>query len=488
MIVICTKCQAKFRVADDKIGPRGAKVRCSRCQNVIVVQRETAGAAPEAPPNPFVATPVARSAAPDDPGPPAFPPLAGPSPVATADDPFAPREKAPDPFADADPFTPAAPDRPTLPVTDLSDLVGPQAAPPPAPARPAAVPPPLPTARAAAALEQAAPPQDDPFDLTPSVQAAPLPAPEPPPARPESSPPDDDGGLALEDRLTPPPMKVPHPDPFALAGDAGSADPFADPFAAPAGEPFDPGSFDYAPEPGEAPLATAREGAPGAAGPSEPGPTAPAPPAPAVPDRPDRAAGAGRGAPAVAPPERIPRGSRLRAIAVNAVALAALLLVALALLVVWRTEGSIDAVSLRPAAVLGILGGGAAKGPFVASELRGGVYERARGAPVLFVRGKAVSRAEAAVAAVKVTVEVVRGGEVLARGEAIAGAVPTPEELHSAADDAALSAVAAGARARAPTEVRPGDAVPFLVALGSAPPDLDGATMRLTLAPLASAP
>ncbi len=40
MIVICTKCQAKFRVADEKIGPRGAKVRCSKCQTVFVVRPE----------------------------------------------------------------------------------------------------------------------------------------------------------------------------------------------------------------------------------------------------------------------------------------------------------------------------------------------------------------------------------------------------------------------------------------------------------------
>jgi predicted Zn finger-like uncharacterized protein len=39
MIVICTRCQARFRVADEKIGPRGAKVRCSKCQTIFVVHR-----------------------------------------------------------------------------------------------------------------------------------------------------------------------------------------------------------------------------------------------------------------------------------------------------------------------------------------------------------------------------------------------------------------------------------------------------------------
>jgi Meckel syndrome type 1 protein len=487
MIVICTKCQAKFRVADDKIGPRGAKVRCSRCQTVFVVQRDAAAPALESgaaasPENPFTANPVSRSNMVAPAPAPAPPPS---SESAPPDDPFAPRAPTPgpppDPFGDADPFATAAAPRATLPVTDLADLLGPGPAPAAAPPpRPSAVPPPLPFARAAVApLAPPADLHDDPFDLAPPAPAAPLPPPAP--ARIETPP--DEGGLALEDRLTPPPMKVMPADPFAAGGEAASGDPFGDPFPAP-GAPFDPGSFDYAPEPGEAALAIATAEPPAAPAP-EPAPPAPAPQPLAVPDRPGRAAAAS----AAAPRERIPghRGSRLRAVALNAVALAALLLVSLAILVVWRTGGSIDAASLRPAAVLGVLrGGGASKGPFVASELRSGVYERARGAPILFVRGKAVSRAAAAVGALKVSVELVRAGEVLARGEAIAGAVPTPEELHSAADDAALALVAEAARARAPAEVRPGDAVPFLVALGAAPPELEGATLRLELAPAAS--
>ena len=41
----------------------------------------------------------------------------------------------------------------------------------------------------------------------------------------------------------------------------------------------------------------------------------------------------------------------------------------------------------------------------------------------------------------------------------------------------------AGARARAPAEVRPGDAVAFLVAIGDAPADLDGASLRVEVGP-----
>jgi len=36
--------------------------------------------------------------------------------------------------------------------------------------------------------------------------------------------------------------------------------------------------------------------------------------------------------------------------------------------------------------------------------------------------------------------------------------------------------------------VQPGDAVPFLVTIGDAPPDLDGASLRLAVAPAGFAP
>ena len=65
---------------------------------------------------------------------------------------------------------------------------------------------------------------------------------------------------------------------------------------------------------------------------------------------------------------------------------------------------------------------------------------RARGAPLLFVRGSVSSTAsDAALEGVRVLVEVVRDGAVLARGDVPAGAVPGPEALHGAVDAAALS-------------------------------------------------
>ena len=71
MIAACPQCQTRYRLAREKIGPQGARIRCSQCQTIFRVQAP-AGAAPtppEAKPSP--AAPV--RAAPTPPAPP--PPL-----------------------------------------------------------------------------------------------------------------------------------------------------------------------------------------------------------------------------------------------------------------------------------------------------------------------------------------------------------------------------------------------------------------------------
>jgi hypothetical protein len=188
------------------------------------------------------------------------------------------------------------------------------------------------------------------------------------------------------------------------------------------------------------------------------------------------------------PSDRIPggRGSRVRAVAVNALALAALLLIALAIRVLWRSDGRLERGALRPSAVLGTLRRGGTDGPFAATDLRNGLYDRERAPPVLFVRGMVVARPGApTVPGVRVAVELVRDGAVVARGEAAAGAVPTPEELWRAPDDAALAEIAARAARRGPRAIRAGDAVPFLVALAEYPADLGAVTVRVALVPSA---
>ena len=46
MIVVCTGCAAKFKVADEKVGPKGAKVRCSKCSTVFQVRHDETVSAP----------------------------------------------------------------------------------------------------------------------------------------------------------------------------------------------------------------------------------------------------------------------------------------------------------------------------------------------------------------------------------------------------------------------------------------------------------
>jgi predicted Zn finger-like uncharacterized protein len=40
MIVECAKCQTKFKIADEKITPKGVKVRCSKCKHMFLVKPE----------------------------------------------------------------------------------------------------------------------------------------------------------------------------------------------------------------------------------------------------------------------------------------------------------------------------------------------------------------------------------------------------------------------------------------------------------------
>ncbi len=557
MVVTCTNCQAKFRVPDERIGARGAKVRCSRCQTVFIVHPgvgsvSAASALPPAPSfdleahtgnvraprseNPFVTTPVARTrsaaaptAAPAPLPPPAADPFAAPAPgmdpfatAAPAADPFGAPALAPDPFAPpapagADSFAEAASPRSTLPVTDLSDLLGGAATPPAAP-RPdpfAGALRPAPTGFAASAFASA----PDPFAAPAPGPAAPA-APPPLPAQARDpfaeasergaaegelalevpSGPFDPGAIALEERRTPPPMRTaidPEPQ-LEIAGPTHFSDApleIAEPSLelgipppelasepGPGGQAFDRDAFDLG---FGGPVDSAdMRGQPAFAPPT---PSRPAQGREAGETPPDRAqapatvSAADRGKAA----ERIRSGrtSRVRAAAVNAVALVALLAVTLALWVIWRSDGPFDPGSLRPAALFAALGRGASTGPYAAVDVRSGLYDRERGAPLVFVRGRVLSHAAAPVAKVRVSVQLVRGEEVIASAEGVAGAVPTPEELYGAVDPAALAAVVAAAVVRAPSVVRPGDSVPFLVPLGDAPAEVEGTSIRVEVGP-----
>lgn len=501
MIVVCTACSAKFKVADEKVGPRGAKLRCSRCQTVFTVRREDAPSdAPPAPPPGQSAAPDlgALGAAPPLPRrgaapPPSSPDLGAPVDARAAFEidleprPAPPRGAEPDPFAPApfdDPFAPAA-----------------AAATPPEPAV------------ATPADPFGVAPADDPFaavqaPVPPELLRAPPPAPaaEPGPAEDpfaSSLPPlagvGAGGDLALEERTTPPPRpaapqtSAPLDDPFGAAEPAG--DPSFDgghpadipPMASDLpGEPFggfggaEPEAPPAAPEPRrEAPLRVDPFAA--AAVDAEPLQVAAAPgrAADARPAAVAVAAVEDAAAEAAMEPAAVRAAARLRGAAVNAVSLLALLVLAVAILLVWRGDVPLSE-AVHPARLLAALTH-ADRAP-EALEARGvtsGMYERVRGAPLLFVRGEVRSNASAPLGSVRVAVELVKDGAVLARGEGLAGGLPTPEELHGAVDAAALARVAATAGARAPAALAPGQALPFLVALADYPADLAGVSLRV---------
>lgn len=90
MIAACPQCQTRYRLAREKIGAQGARIRCSQCQTIFRVQSPDGGAATpgEAKPSPVASPPhsaaapsapparVAPQAAPPPPAPKPLPPLA----------------------------------------------------------------------------------------------------------------------------------------------------------------------------------------------------------------------------------------------------------------------------------------------------------------------------------------------------------------------------------------------------------------------------
>jgi predicted Zn finger-like uncharacterized protein len=78
VIAACPQCQTRYRLARDKIGPQGARIRCSQCQTIFRVQAPPEGTPPtppEAKPSPVASAPAPRVT------PPAAPAAAKPAPA-----------------------------------------------------------------------------------------------------------------------------------------------------------------------------------------------------------------------------------------------------------------------------------------------------------------------------------------------------------------------------------------------------------------------
>ncbi|HZZ83084.1 MAG TPA: zinc-ribbon domain-containing protein [Anaeromyxobacteraceae bacterium] len=427
MIATCNACQSRFRVADDKVGPRGVKVRCSKCQTVFLVL--------PAPPAPAVD------------------PFAGADPFAAADaaprvDPFA----APPAPAAADPFAPrpptSAPAR-AAPEADPFAALPPQPPPPPAPVRAA--------------------PEADPFaaphplDLQPPAGAAPadpFSAPEPlgleaPEPRPAPASLEHAGATSLSDLLGPgspesarPGSSAPFDADFSEGELGGQA-----PAAEVSGLELDLPALAAPPPPAPARAAPAAEPAARADAPAA---------APAV------SAGRAPAPPAEAAPAA-PAQSRVRAVAINVLSLAALLGVAVGFFMFWRGEGRVDLGLLfqrddaTPVSAAG-------QPLIVAARVTNGVYETAHGKSLRFVRGE-VQRHEGSGGPIKVKVALLDGERVAAEVEGLAGAVPTPEELYDIGSAADTEKLLGRIASRAPARASAGEWLSFLVPLADAPAD-----------------
>ncbi|HET8734655.1 MAG TPA: zinc-ribbon domain-containing protein [Anaeromyxobacteraceae bacterium] len=467
MIAACPSCSTRFRVADEKIGPLGARIRCTRCGNAFPVslpapvEAHPPPAGPVLESRPSVAGPVAPEPTgtggwPADvleaAGSAAEPGTGTGAGRALQEDPFAAfaaystgpssREPVPESPPAAAASQPAAGPDPLggLPVTDLSDLerTGSIGLVPPLPPAPEA-----------------------------EVPAAPSPA----------AVFEDEDGLSLEER-TPTATSLregaarwsePAPSSAIAVGPDGFQEVDLARGAALPDPEFDPHGGDATrevaiPAP-PAPLPDA--GLQGA-------PPAPVAEAAAVAPRPTGSTTLGTAAGAPSEPTAVTRldPARIRSVAMNALSLAALLVVTLGIVVWWRGEG-LHALLRLP---------GAGQRAVEVGPVSSGVYEGARGPPVVFVRGVVRATREPVPGPVEVRVVLERAGVALGVATAAAGAVPAAEELASAASPADLEELRRRVDARAAPRLEPGVDVPFLAVL--ALPEGDVGTLRFRVEPL----
>ena len=415
MIVACSACSARFRVADEKVGPRGARIRCTRCGKTFAVSPPPPPA-PVAPPEPPATTSEATGTG-------GWPTgilevqgtsaaeIGTPAAVSLEGDPFATFAGVPD----------GAPRGPT----------------PPGPARRE------PPAGAAARSGFLASPSVTNLSDLERTGAVPIAAPDP--TGPGSF---RDGGLSLEERT---PAAVSSRDgsprwdePDATSAVAVGPDGFQEVDLAAGAAPPDPNFDPLEPEP--TPGAPAQRPSPREATP----PGVALDPEPSAPPFPAAASQGGALAPAQ------PRAPRVRVLAMNVLSLAALMVVTVGILAWWRGEG-----------IAGILRwpGSARRGDVEVGPVSSGEYEGVRGHPVLFVRGVVRATRAPVEGPVAVRVELVRAGAALGAATGAAGAVPSAEQLAGIASAADLDRLRVELLARAPTRLEPGHELPFLVVL-----------------------
>lgn len=517
MIVQCTQCRARFRVADDKVPDRGVKVRCTKCATIFKVTRADA-----------VESTGRQTAARDTFGLAAEPtpsPKPAPRPAFNDFDLGLDLGQAPAPSA------PAAPEV-TTPRQGHAGHV-PHTSPAPSFNLPPM--PPMPAVGASAqdhsAFDAAVAGGHDPFADLDFDQPAPAPPPPPPaaPPAPASEPLDDPyaqssfasndpfaeladqnaqaagPSASFEDDPFAEPPAAPQEDPFADAGGLDD-DPFAaasqatDPFAGHAAgeDPFAhaaPASDDgfAAPQPPSEQLPTRSGGhefdfAEQSVGPALDLNLAEGRPSPGEPSGTEvaqinLAAKVGETTSSRAPARRSVRRELASAL-FNVVSAGIVGFAALVAIASLRSPRELAVEDLGFNLVWIALG---YEQPVVedsllrAVDVHSGTYLTRSGNELFYVRGKASNASSAARAAVHVAVEVVQGDKLLGRAESLARLDPGPEALYAldSRDNTELQRKLA--QKAPPLALDARDSAPFVAVFPLTARQLEGAEVRVSV-------
>jgi predicted Zn finger-like uncharacterized protein len=117
----------------------------------------------------------------------------------------------------------------------------------------------------------------------------------------------------------------------------------------------------------------------------------------------------------------------------------------------------------------------------VATHVASGLYDTSSGVPVFFVRGRVENHGDVARGPIRVIAELVaEGGVSKARAEALAGIVPSPEDVYALRTAAEVDKFARSlALGTAKDRIPAGASLPFLALIAEPPPDLNAHQLRV---------
>jgi hypothetical protein len=149
----------------------------------------------------------------------------------------------------------------------------------------------------------------------------------------------------------------------------------------------------------------------------------------------------------------------------------------------YLREGRLDLSVLSPAKLQALV---SPSQSLVARDISNGLYDTREGHPLFFVRGEVENRGTAP-ARVKVRAALYDGDQRVKSQEGLAGALPTPEDLHAIVSTEGAAALRTRLDAAA-KPVPPGGRAPFVLVFQEYPEGLDAFRLEVTLEEVAPAP